>query len=169
MRYSALSLYETCGKRNIKKYLKNKEIDIEKECIFRHSNIKMIPETEDEINFDEAMAKAATSLSIERHVGVIENTYTPMGVIFSQIGKDLTKIKYLIGTGGILVHSDNPKDILKAGLFNMETPNLLKPESPIILIDKLYILSAMGLLAKEDKNLSIRLMKKYLVELQGEN
>lgn len=169
MRYSALSLYETCGKRNIKKYLHNKEIDIEKESSRRHSNIKMIPETEDEIDFDEAMAKAATNLSIERHVGAIENTYTPMGVVFSQIGKDLTNIKYLIGTGGILVHSKDPKEILKAGLFNNETPNLLKPINPIILIDELYILSSLGLLATEDKNLAIRLMKKYLVKLQGES
>jgi len=111
------------------------------------------------------MAKAATEVSMERHVGVIENTYTPMGVVFSQTGKDLTKIKYLIGTGGVLVHSDNPKEILKAGLFSMEEPNYLKPEKPKLLLDKYYILSAMGLLAEEDKNLAIRLMKKYLVEI----
>lgn len=165
MRYSALSLLEACGKRKIKKYLCNKERDIEKECERRHQDIKMIPEGIDEIDFDEAMAKAAAEVSLERHVGFIESTYTPMGVLFTQTGKDLTKVKYLIGTGGVLVHSDNPKEILKAGLFNMEQPNYLKPEKPKLLLDKYYILSAMGLLAEEDKNLAIRLMKKYLAEI----
>lgn len=165
MRYSALSLLEACGKRKIKKYLSNKETDIEKECNRRHQNIKMIPENEGEIDFDEAMAKAATGVSMERHVGVIENTYTPMGVLFTQTGKDLTKVKYLIGTGGVIVHSNNPKEIMEAGLFDMEQPNYLKPENPKLLVDKFYILSAMGLLAEEDKNLAIRLMKKYLTEV----
>lgn len=165
MRYSALSLLEACGKRKIKKYLCNKERDIEKECERRHQDIKMIPEGIDEIDFDEAMAKAATEVSLERHVGFIESTYTPMGVLFTQTGKDLTKVKYLIGTGGVLVHSDNPKEILKAALFNIEQPNYLKPEKPKLLLDKYYILSAMGLLAEEDKNLAIRLMKKYLAEI----
>jgi len=165
MRYSSMSLLEACGKKKIKKYLYYKELDIEKECKRRRQDIRMVPENQEETDFDEAMAKAATEVSMERHVGVIENTYTPMGVVFSQTGKDLTKIKYLIGTGGVLVHSDNPKEILKAGLFSMEEPNYLKPEKPKLLLDKYYILSAMGLLAEEDKNLAIRLMKKYLVEI----
>ncbi|MFA6940574.1 MAG: methylaspartate mutase accessory protein GlmL [Clostridiaceae bacterium] len=165
MRYSTLSLLEACGKRKIKKYLSKKERDIEKECERRHRDIRMVPQNEEDTDFDEAMAKAATEVSMERHVGFIENTYTPTGVLFTQTGKDLTKVKYLIGTGGVLVHSDNPKAILKAGLFNIEQPNYLKPEQPKLLLDKYYILSAMGLLAEEDKNLAIRLMKKYLVEV----
>jgi uncharacterized protein (TIGR01319 family) len=168
MRYSAMSLLEACGKRRIKKYLENKETNIEKECQRRHTNIKMVPESNDEVDFDEAMAKAATEISMERHVGFIESTYTPMGVLFTQTGKDLTKVKYLIGTGGVLVYSDNPAAILKAGLFSIEQPNYLKPEKPKMLLDKNYILSAMGLLAEEDKNLAIRLMKKYLLEILEE-
>ena len=31
--------------------------------------------------------KVATELSMERHSGVIENVYTPMGVVYNQIGK----------------------------------------------------------------------------------
>lgn len=168
MRYSAISLLEACGKKKVKKYLNNKEIDIEKECEMRHNNIKMLPEGKDEVDFDEAMAKAATEVSMERHVGYIESTYTPMGVLFTQTGKDLTKVKYLIGTGGVIVYSDNPEAILKAGLFESEQPNYLKPEKPKLLLDKYYILSAMGLLAEENKNLAIRLMKKYLIEVLEE-
>jgi len=87
-----------------------------------------------------------------------------MGVIYSQVGKDLLNTKYLIGTGGVLVHSVNPKRILGAGLFNMESPNYLKPMNPEIMIDKTYILSSMGLLAEKYPDIAIRIMKKYIVK-----
>lgn len=165
MRYSAESLFEASGTRKIKKYLKNKDLDVEQQCKLRASNIRMVPETEDEIDFDEAMAKIATSLSLERHVGVIESMYTPMGVIFTQVGKDLTAIKSVIGTGGVLVHSENAKGVLKAGFFDKENPIYLKPENPKVLLDKTYILSAMGLLTEENPDMAVRIMKKYLVEI----
>ena len=105
----------------------------------------------------------ATEIGMERHVGAIESVYTPMGIIYSQVGKDLMDIKYLIGTGGILVHSNNPEKILNAGLFSNESPNFLKPVKPQILVDKSYILSAMGLLAESYPDIAIRVMKKYIV------
>jgi uncharacterized protein (TIGR01319 family) len=62
------------------------------------------------------------------------------------------------------VHSQNPKKILSAGLFNLETPNYLKPEKPEILVDRTYILSAMGLLAEKYPDSAVRIMKKYIVK-----
>ena len=124
----------------------------------------MVPQTEDEIKFDEAMAKAATELAMTRHCGVLECVYTPMGTMFNQNGKDLTETPYVIGTGGVIIHSLNPHEILKAGNFNQEDPIHLKPVNPKFLIDKTYILSAMGLLAQEYPNIAIRIMKKFLVE-----
>ena len=38
----------------------------------------MVPQSEEEIRFDEAMAKAATELAMTRHCGVLECVYTPM-------------------------------------------------------------------------------------------
>jgi uncharacterized protein (TIGR01319 family) len=125
----------------------------------------MVPQTEEEIKFDEAMAKVATDIAMERHVGTIESVYTPMGIVYSQVGKDLLPLKYLIGTGGVLVHSDKPVEILKAGTFDMGNPNVLKPQRPDYLLDKTYIMSAMGLLAEDFKDMAVRIMKKYLVEL----
>ena len=165
MRYSALSLWEAAGTRKIQKYLQDKKIDVEENCRVRSQNIKMVPETEEEIKFDEAMAKVATDMAMERHVGVIESVYTPMGIIYSQVGKDLLPVKYFIGTGGVLVHSNNPAEILKAGSFDMSNPTFLKPQNPGYLLDKTYIMSAMGLLAEDYPDMAVRIMKKYLVEL----
>lgn len=166
MRYSALALLEAAGTKTIRNYLHDslKQIDIKSQCLYRHNNIKMVPQTEDEIKFDEAMAKAATKLAMTRHCGVLECVYTPMGTMFNQNGKDLTETPYVIGTGGVIIHSLNPHEILKAGNFNQEDPIHLKPVNPKFLIDKTYILSAMGLLAQEYPNIAIRIMKKFLVK-----
>lgn len=165
MRYSAVALWEAATTRKMQKYLNDKTIDVEANCRYRVENIRMVPKTEQEIKFDEAMAKAATELALERHVGVLETLYTPCGVIYSQEGKDLLDVKYLIGTGGVLVHSENPTSILKAGIFDETNPTYLKPQNPECLIDKTYILSAMGLLAEEHPNMAVRIMKKYLVKV----
>lgn len=166
MRYSAIALLEASGTRKIRNYLHDslKQIDVKAQCQFRHDNIKMVPQSEEETRFDEAMAKAATELAMTRHCGVLECVYTPMGTMFNQSGKDLTETPYVIGTGGVIIHSLNPKDILKAGNFNEEDPIHLKPIAPKFLVDKTYILSSMGLLAQEYPNTAIRIMKKYLVE-----
>jgi uncharacterized protein (TIGR01319 family) len=167
MRYSAVSLREAAGSRKMRKYLGDLErkIDIDAKCKYRIEHIKMVPGTVDEVHFDEAMAKVATELSMERHVGTIESTYTPMGAMYTQIGKDLMEVKYIIGTGGVLVHSDKPQDILKSGAFDNENPMYLKPCNAMYFIDKTYILSAMGLLSEYYPDKAVRIMKKYLVKV----
>jgi uncharacterized protein (TIGR01319 family) len=164
MRYSALSLLETVKTKKIRSYLKDehKKIDIKKHCNYRHENIMMVPKTKEEIVFDEAMAMAATEEAMIRHCGWLESIYTPMGIMYYQCGKDLMDVKYVIGTGGVVVHSKNQTNILKAGEFDITMPVHLRPQKPNYLVDNTYILSAMGLLAKENPNLAVRIMKKYL-------
>ena len=167
MRYSAVSLREAAGSRKMRKYLGDTErkIDIDASCKYRIEHIKMVPETKEDIEFDEAMAKVATEISMERHVGTIESTHTPMGAMYTQIGKDLMEVKYMIGTGGVIIHSENPQDILSAGAFSAECPMFLKPRHASYLLDKTYILSAMGLLSQEYPDKAVRIMKKYLVQV----
>ncbi|MGL5055446.1 MAG: methylaspartate mutase accessory protein GlmL [Fusobacteriaceae bacterium] len=165
MRYSAIALLEASSTKKLKNYLREeyKELDVRKHCAKRHDNIKMVPISDEDKIFDEAMAMVATELAMERHCGILECLYTPMGTMFHQTGKDLLDTPCVIGTGGVIVHSENPGDILKAGNFNKENPIHLKPVNPKFLVDKTYILSAMGLLAQDYPDLAIRIMKKYLV------
>jgi len=165
MRYSALSLFEASGSRKMRKYLNDRErkIDLMNECQKRHDNITMVPSTKEEIFFDEGMAKIATEISMTRHCGYLEPIYTPTGTTYYQYGKDLLSVRYIIGTGGVLIHSEKPSEILSTGILTGEEPLSLKPRTPKYLIDKTYILSAMGLLAERDENLAVRIMKKYLI------
>ena len=89
--------------------------------------------------------------------------YTGCGASFQQEGKDLTKLSCVIGTGGILVYNPRYKEIMQACTFREDDPFSLKPKNPKFLLDKEYILSAMGLLATEDPDMAIRIMKKHLV------
>lgn len=167
MRYSALSLLEAAGTKKIRNYLNDieKKWDVKGLCNYRHDNIKMVPCSEEDMMFDEAMAKVATELSMTRHCGVLECIYTPMGTMYNQTGKDLLNAPYIIGTGGVIVHSKHPRGILEAGKFNPAEPIYLKPENPKFMVDKTYILSSMGLLAQENPDLAVKIMKKYLIEV----
>lgn len=167
MRYSAVSLWEAAGSRKMRKYLGDieRKVDIESSCKYRNQNIRMVPQTEEDVLFDEAMGKVATELSMERHCGTVECIYTPMGAAYNQLGKDLMEVKYMIGTGGVLVHSSNPGEIMKAGTFDKENPTSLRPKHPRMFMDKTYILSSMGLLAQDYPDKAVRIMKKYLVEV----
>lgn len=165
MRYSARSLFEASSTKELKKYLMNKDQDVEEECKRRARDIQMVPETDDQKDFDQAMAKVATDHSMSRHAGIVEAIYSPMGIMYSQEGKDLLPVKYMIGTGGVLIHSDSPGEILAAGCHRPDEINSLKPEKPQFMLDKSYILSAMGLLAEEDQDMAVRIMKKYIVQV----
>lgn len=162
MRYSALSLYEASGQKVIGEYIEN--YDILKECKRRYDNIEFVPSTTEDILFDEALAKVATKLALRRHAGRLEIMYTPLGDVYNQFGKDLLEVKYLIGTGGVLVHSKNPQSILQEGTHSPEEPMILMPKKPDIFVDKKYILSAMGLLSFDLPDCAFKIMKKYILE-----
>ncbi|WP_129598334.1 methylaspartate mutase accessory protein GlmL [Anaerophilus nitritogenes] len=162
MRVSAESLCHSVSSKKIMKFVPNTKYNIEERCKYLTQNVNEIPNTLEEIEFDEALSMVATEVAMERHVGVIEDVYTPMGKIYSQVGKDLLDAKYVIGTGGVLVHSKNPSKILRAGLYNEENPRYLKPTDPKLLIDKDYILSSMGLMAEKYPDIAIRILKKNL-------
>lgn len=166
MRVSAESLWQAVATRKIKKFAPDLKYNVEERCHYLAQHVSEVPQTYEEIEFDEALSMVATEVAMERHVGKIEDAYTPMGRIYSQTGKDLLNTKYLIGTGGVLVHSKNPEKILKAGLYNKENPKYLKPIEPKLLIDKDYILSVMGLMAVKYPDKAIRILKKHLINIQ---
>jgi len=166
MRYSALSLYEAAGKRYLRRHhLENiAEIDVEKEFSYRNQHTDFIPVKEEDIAFDEVMAKICVDISMKRHAGTVAQVYSPLGMMYSQEGKDLMELPYLVGTGGVIVNSKNPKEILKAGLFHEEDMESLKPRHPKYLLDEKYVLSALGLLAMVDEDKALRMLKKYIVK-----
>ncbi len=167
MRYSAMSLYEVTSLNKIRTYLNLKlsKMEIKEEFKYREEFPDFVAKEEEDLIFDEMMAMICTEISMNRHTGMLEAMYSPMGTLFVQTGKDLTNVKYIIGTGGVIINNRNPYKILDKAIYNENEPILLKPKYPKYLIDKKYIMSALGVLAMDFPEIAFDLMKKYLIEL----
>lgn len=166
MRYSANALLNLVSNYEFKKYFDKDDKchhNIEKSLARRRNDVDFIPQTKDEEEFDKAIAKICCDVSMSRHVGHVEVVHTPLGDMYYQTGKDLSDIKYVIGTGGVLINNSDAKTILKQ--VNKKSNRLLelRPNNPSYLIDKSYILSAMGLLSQKYPKLALKLMKQYLL------
>ncbi len=83
--------------------------------------------------------------------------------MYYQTGKDLSDIKYVIGTGGVLINNSDAKNILRSVNKKSNKKLELRPNNPSILIDRSYILSAMGLLSQKHPKNALKLMKQYLL------
>lgn len=163
VRYSASALIEAAGIE-----LVGKRSGLPAEEIMRYVNKiseqpEILPEQDEKLSLvDYGLTSVAVKFAVERHAGKIETSYTPFGVTYLQTGKDLTGIKKIIGTGGPVINSKNPTGILKEAMFESTHPSILKPQSAEFLIDKKYILAAMGLLSENYPEVAIRIMKKEL-------
>jgi uncharacterized protein (TIGR01319 family) len=121
-----------------------------------------VPIEESDFYLDIGLARTALEIAVERHVGRLEQIYSPYGMTFTQFGKDLTEVRNVIGTGGIFAYGREPLIVLQGALFSQENPLTLKPKSPDFFVDKNYILYAIGLLAENEPEKALRIGKKYL-------
>jgi len=166
MRYSANALLNLVSNYNFKRYFEEDdtcEHDIDKSLNRRSNDVDFIPNTKDEEEFDKAIAKICCDVSMSRHVGHVEVVHTPLGDMYYQTGKDLTDLRYVIGTGGVLIYNQDAKKILKQVNKKSDKALELRPTNPSILIDKSYILAAMGLLSQKYPKIALKMMKQYLL------
>ena len=78
-------------------------------CYYRCSHPTYVPKTREECLIDQFLAQSATAIALERHAGKIRKEYTPNRTIYYQHGKDLRNFQTIIGTGGVIIHSQSPK------------------------------------------------------------
>ncbi|RJX26946.1 MAG: MutL protein [Acholeplasma sp.] len=164
MRYSALGVLQSMTVKDLESY-KAQGYHMEKELQMRHEVIDWLPVTQDDLDKEDIIAGHCVSRAVSRHVGNIKQIYTPLGMMLHQTGKDLTNIEYFIGTGGVIIHSENPKNILVHALKNKDFPMELRPNQPKFLLDHDYILSAMGLLSMTYPKIALAIMKKRMIHL----
>lgn len=124
-----------------------------------------LPITEEEIACHQLLSRLMVEVAMDRHTGKIEVVYTPSGEMMVQHGKDLTGVKIVIGTGGPIIFSGNPREVLEGALFQKEKSTILKPEDPKFYLDGYYILYAVGLLSQVEPEKALNLAKKYLIQL----
>ncbi len=124
---------------------------------------ELIPQQDPALKqLDQALASMAVWEAVGRHCGTMEETYTLLGKTYVQSGKDLTGVRQLVVTGGSLIHTENTPAIAAYALYNPAQPGSLRPKAARVLVDRSYILSAMGLLAGQNPRAALQIMKKEL-------
>lgn len=126
------------------------------------STYKPIPESDREKEFVERLTREAVLTSLERHAGQMRNLYGASGKKTVAEGKDLTAVKYIIGTGGALTRLPNKVRILEEVRTHGKGLELYPTEAAKILIDEDYIFSSLGVLSKKYPEDALLLMKKSL-------
>ena len=162
MRYSANGIVEAGGLANVCRLsgLSEDRVCELMELITTHTDT--MPTTEELRNLDFALASLAIKTGVTRHAGTLEKVYTPLGEAYAQTGKDLSRVDKVVITGGSLIHVDTVDKIAAHALYDMKEPGSLKPQRFEVLVDKQYILSAMGLLSQYEPDIALNIMKKEL-------
>ncbi|MCL2350457.1 MAG: methylaspartate mutase accessory protein GlmL [Defluviitaleaceae bacterium] len=163
MRYSMTALYDLIMEQDPS--FASPDVSAWMEICKGDPSVMPIGENAKYSEIDASFAAWAVRLSAARHVGHVEKVFTPAGEMLSQEGKDLTAVKYIIGTGGAIINAANPAVILKEAIYSGRDLNLLKPTEAKILLDKQNALAAMGLLSRRDPQLAAQLMEEHFIEL----
>ena len=114
---------------------------------------------------EEALAYSAVDIAVERHAGVISKVYTPIGEMFTLVGKDLTQVPRLIGIGGALINSSDPARILSGSRFNPQRYEYAKPKEPDFYLDKRYIIASMGLLSQVAPEVALAILQREVLPI----
>lgn len=153
MRYSALSLLESAGEEALQALY---PADYQAACAKRRADIRYVPDSPEEKAIDQAMARVAAQLALSRHVGQLTRDFSKGRYIYYLDGKDLSTFGSIIGTGGVLVHSEDPRRAMAL------EPRPLYPQDADYYVDANYLLSSMGLLSTLDPEAALTIMKKNL-------
>lgn len=163
MRYSMQGVVDAVGLNSIcclSGLSEEKVFDIMEDL---KKNKDKIPKGDDDMeSFDFALASSAVEEAVKRHAGTISETYTMMGKTYVQEGKNLTKVKQIVVTGGSLIHTKRTEEIAKHALYSENDPASLRPKNADVWVDRTYILAAMGLLSSYHPKTALRIMKKEL-------
>jgi uncharacterized protein (TIGR01319 family) len=113
----------------------------------RLPDLQALPKTEQEMELTRWLCTRAVETAIRRHAGVVMDLYTPTGKRQIVRGKDLSAVRWVVGTGGALTRIPGGEDILRT-VCRGPGKYLMPPPDARILIDRDYRFSALGTLAQ---------------------
>ena len=154
------------NKKNIVDLIKieklEKELNMTPEDIEKFTNSDIaIPETEEHKRFIERLTKEAVIVSINRHAGGYRTYFGGKSDTLA-FGKDLTAVKWIVGTGGALTRLTAREEILNSIRQFNRADKLLPTAEAKILIDNDYIMASLGILSSLNKEAAIKLLLKSL-------
>ncbi len=125
--------------------------DLRAEADRRAATPGLVASTDEDLHVDERLAALAVTLALRRHAGRSRVVTSPTGRAVEQSGKDLRTAALLVGSGGLLRHGGPgvATRVLSAGLAGGEGGGWMLPERPRLVVDRAYVLAAVGLLADD--------------------
>jgi uncharacterized protein (TIGR01319 family) len=168
MRHNALTILETAGAEALARDSGLPEGRVEALVRALAADVERVPETAEERALDVALARAAVGAAVARHAGRLSTVYTALGPSQVQEGKDLSAVRALVGTGGVLAYGADDGRILARALADPADPGSLRPLAPTLYVDRAYLLYAVGLLAEVDPAAAAAVACRHVVPLSGE-
>ena len=154
-----MKVIESIGEEQLRKECEKMGIDLEETL----ASYVAIPKTEAEFKLVERLTTEAVLRAVERHAGFIRYIYGPSGRSTVAEGKDLTQVKYIVGTGGALTRLPHRVEIMESIAKNNANGMKLYPtEHAQVLVDNDYIMASLGVLSKRYREAAIRLLEKSL-------
>ncbi len=149
------NIVERVGKDIIAKEMKISLEDLE-DIIAKH---QPIPQTDLDKEFVKKLTEHAVLSAVKRHVGVLKDLYGPSGKKNVAEGKDLTLVKYIVGTGGALTRIKESEAILKSIPYSNKGKELLPSTDVEVLLDKDYIMASLGVMSLKYPQEALKLLE----------
>lgn len=150
------NVYNLTGKDELLKLFKEDELEV------LLKNYKPIPTSEKEFELVNEFVKTCVYHAIDRHAGSLKMMYMPGKNTKVAYGKDLTEVKYIIGTGGALTRLPGAKSILE-NIHRQNKVNKLYPNKEAkVLLDNDYIMASLGVLSKKYPEDALKLLERSL-------
>lgn len=140
----------------------NKGLSIDTDAVMQR--YLPIPQTETQFRLTERLCLEAGLVALDRHAGKLRHLYTPQGRRTIAEGKDLTAIRWMVGTGGALTRLPHHESLLRtiADCNKSRMQLLPSPGTIRTLFDNDYIMASVGVLSKEDPESALRLLKESI-------
>ncbi|MDR1953585.1 MAG: glutamate mutase L [Clostridiales Family XIII bacterium] len=128
-----------------------------------YETYRAVPVSDEEIRFVERLTREAVLHATTRHAGSLRYIYGPTGRRTVAEGKDLTTVKYIIGTGGALTRLPHRREIMASIARSNESGKLLFPkETAEIRVDGHYIMASLGVLSMRHPEAAYALLEQSL-------
>lgn len=140
----------------------SKELGLDVPTLF--ADYRPIPATPEQFALTEKLTWYAASMALERHCGKFRYTYGSNGRVTYADGKDLTKVRYLVATGGALTRLPGRKAIMDQLCGINSSGKLLFPNAGKLeaLEDRWYCMASLGALSRAYPDAAVRLLRQNL-------
>ena len=126
------------------------------------ANARAIPDTDRAKTFVECLTEKAMLTALERHAGSLRQLYSATGKRTIAEGKDLTAVRFVVGTGGALTRLPRHREILARAAGYGKGFELYPKAEARILVDHDYIMASLGVLSRRYPEDALKLLLKSL-------